>query len=208
MQGQARVNLNFEENFEWYSCNLDVSLWQKNSNTTKFDFLLAFKQSAWPFSGLFNTVCFLLKFSSGNPAFNPACFYAVILTRCGILHFRQTKRDDVRIYSKHSHWSSLIEAFAVCLPLRRDCRTQVKAAVPRSYTCILHPGAYIAPVFWEIWSECQTCRNIRSSVRDQLRWRFSNCVPLSCWLQTNMIFRNFCNSDGSMRRYSISGQTN
>jgi len=68
VQGQARFNLNFEENFWCCSCNLDVSLWQRNSNATK---------KVWLFSGLnaigltffcslFSTLWLLLKFSSGN----------------------------------------------------------------------------------------------------------------------------------------------
>ena len=43
VQCQARLNINFEKNFLWYSCNLDVSLWQRNGNTTKnLAFCLAF----------------------------------------------------------------------------------------------------------------------------------------------------------------------
>jgi len=35
-------------------------------------FFLAFKQSVWPFSGLFSALFgFLLKFSSGNPGLSP-----------------------------------------------------------------------------------------------------------------------------------------
>ena len=30
-----RLNLNFEVNLWWYSCNWEVSLWQRNSNTAK-----------------------------------------------------------------------------------------------------------------------------------------------------------------------------
>jgi len=39
----------------------------------KFGFFLAFKQSVWPFSGLFLALFgFLLKFSSGNPDCAPS----------------------------------------------------------------------------------------------------------------------------------------
>jgi len=40
----------------------------------KFDFFLAFKQSVWPFPGLFLALLgFLLKFSSGNPEGKADC---------------------------------------------------------------------------------------------------------------------------------------
>ena len=54
-QCHARVNLIvISKTFFWYSCNLNVYLWQRNVNTAnKVFFFLTFKQSVWPFSGLF-----------------------------------------------------------------------------------------------------------------------------------------------------------
>jgi len=68
VQCQARFNLNFEENF-FDILNFDVFCDKEMAiPQIKFGFFLAFKQSVWPFSGLFSALFgFLLKFSSGNP---------------------------------------------------------------------------------------------------------------------------------------------
>jgi len=74
VQCQARFNLNFEEkNFDMLVicvfCDKGMAI-----PHIKLGVFLAFKQSVWPFSGLFLALFgFLLKFSSRNPDFNVIC---------------------------------------------------------------------------------------------------------------------------------------
>ena len=70
-QREARVNLIvISKTFFWYSCNLNVFLWQRNGNTAnKVWLFLAFKQSAWPFLAFFSTVWLFIQISSGNPVY-------------------------------------------------------------------------------------------------------------------------------------------
>ena len=82
VQCQARVNhtVILMKFLFWYSCNKNLSLWQRNGNTTNAVWLFSvFKHSVWPFSGLFSGLfIFLLKFWSGNPDWNHFVAYATL----------------------------------------------------------------------------------------------------------------------------------
>jgi len=67
IQGQARLNLNFAEIFSLCSCNLDVSLWQRNSNTTKFGFFWSLKNRFGHFLGSIYIVWIFVKFFIWQP---------------------------------------------------------------------------------------------------------------------------------------------
>jgi len=67
------------KNFFSYSCNLDAFCGKgKAIPQIKFGFFLAFKQSVWPFSGLFLALFgFLLKFSTGDPVCATSVQFAI-----------------------------------------------------------------------------------------------------------------------------------
>ena len=117
----ARLKSNFEENFSWYSCNLDVPMWQRNSNATN---------KLWPFSGLFSALFgfywnFHLATLTGTSGHS--------VTKCSV-----QRRTNINNLTASKRAAMYCWTFSIV----QETGTHFFAIRPQRYECYIEPDDY------------------------------------------------------------------